>query len=90
MCYLESHAGDEGLGLEAISEVMKDAYTFCPYKTMVACGLWVGSPSLFHQAPVNIKVAWLGGVLSELTLHISQHRTPRPYSFCASVLRLAT
>jgi hypothetical protein len=75
-------------GVEAVLEVTKDADTFCPYKTLVACELWVGSPCLFHGVPVNIKGAWFGSVFSALTLHISQHRTPGPYSFCASVLRL--
>lgn len=61
---MESQARDEGLGLEAILEVTKDTDTICPYETLVACGLWVGSPCLCHGAPVNIKGAWFGGAYS--------------------------
>ena len=39
---MESPTGDEGLGLDVILEVTKDADTICPYKTLVTCELWVG------------------------------------------------
>ena len=52
---MESRAGDEGLELEAILKVTKEAYVICTYKTVVACGLWVGNPCLFLRAPMDIK-----------------------------------
>lgn len=53
-----------------ILEVTEDADMNCPYETLVACALCVEGPCLFHRAHANVKRAWFGDVLSELSFHI--------------------